>query len=78
MQRKIVIDTGVYTDLFNKGLYREIINPFQHVSYLAHPVLHELRTISYSLPCCLCNIGGKFVPSYTNSDGISEPGGLDL
>jgi predicted nucleic acid-binding protein len=42
MQRKIIIDTGVYIDLFNKGLYREIIDPFQHVTYLAHPVLHEL------------------------------------
>lgn len=42
MQRKIVIDTGVYIDLFNRGLNREIINPFQHVTYLAYPVLHEL------------------------------------
>jgi predicted nucleic acid-binding protein len=42
MQRKIIIDTGVYIDLFNRGLHREIINPFQHVTYLAYPVLHEL------------------------------------
>ena len=42
MQRKIIIDTGVYIDLFNGGLHREIINPFQHVTYLAYPVLHEL------------------------------------
>jgi len=42
MQRKIIIDTGVYIDLFNKDLYRKIINPFQHVTYLAYPVLHEL------------------------------------
>jgi len=42
MQRKIIIDTGVYIDLFNKGLNREIINPFQHLTYLAYPVLHEL------------------------------------
>jgi predicted nucleic acid-binding protein len=42
MQRKIIIDTGVYIDLFNRGLNREIINPFQHVTYLAYPVLHEL------------------------------------
>jgi predicted nucleic acid-binding protein len=42
MQRKIIIDTGVYIDLFNSGLHREIINPFQHVTYLAYPVLHEL------------------------------------
>jgi len=42
MQKKIIIDTGVYIDLFNRGLNREIINPFQHLSYLAYPVLHEL------------------------------------
>jgi predicted nucleic acid-binding protein len=42
MQRKIIIDTGVYIDLFNRGLNRAIINPFQHVTYLAYPVLHEL------------------------------------
>jgi predicted nucleic acid-binding protein len=42
MQRKIIIDTNVYIDLFNRGLHQEIINPFQHVTYLAYPVLHEL------------------------------------
>ena len=42
MQRKIIIDTGVYIDLFNRGLHKEIINPFQNVTYLAYPVLHEL------------------------------------
>ena len=42
MQKKIIIDTGVYIDLFNKGLSKEIINPFQHITYLAYPVLHEL------------------------------------
>lgn len=42
MQRKIIIDAGVYIDLFNKGHHKEIINPFQHVTYLAYPVLHEL------------------------------------
>ena len=42
MQRKIIIDTGVYINLFNRGLNRDIINPFQHVTYLAYPVLHEL------------------------------------
>ena len=42
MQRKIIIDTGVYIDLFNRGLNKEIINPFQNVTYLAYPVLHEL------------------------------------
>ena len=42
MQRKIIIDTGVYFDLFNRGHHKEIINPFQNVTYLAYPVLHEL------------------------------------
>jgi predicted nucleic acid-binding protein len=42
MQRKIIIDTGVYIDLFNRGLNRGIVNPFQHITYLAYPVLHEL------------------------------------
>ena len=42
MQRKVIIDTSVYIELFNKGLHQEIINPFQHVTYLAYPVLHEL------------------------------------
>ena len=42
MQRKIIIDTGVYIDLFNRGLNKEIFNPFQHITYLAYPVLHEL------------------------------------
>jgi predicted nucleic acid-binding protein len=42
MQRKIVIDTSVYIDIFNRNLHSEIINPFQHVTYLAYPVLHEL------------------------------------
>ena len=42
MQRKIIIDTGVYIDLFNRGLHRDIINPFLNVTYLAYPVLHEL------------------------------------
>ena len=42
MQRKIIIDTGVYIDLFNRGLNRGIVTPFQHVTYLSYPVLHEL------------------------------------
>ena len=42
MQRKVIIDTSVYIDLFNKGLHKEIINPFQHITFLAYPVLHEL------------------------------------
>ena len=42
MQQKIIIDTNVYIDIFNKGLYADIINPFQNITYLAYPVLHEL------------------------------------
>lgn len=42
MQEKIVIDTCVYIDLFNKGWYQEEINSFEKRMYLAHPVLHEL------------------------------------
>ena len=42
MQRKVIIDTSVYIDLFNKGLHKEIVDPFQHVTFLAYPVLHEL------------------------------------
>lgn len=42
MQRKIIIDTSVYIDIFNHNLHSDIINPFQNVTYLAYPVLHEL------------------------------------
>lgn len=42
MRRKVVIDTCVYIDFFNKNLYSEVVNPFQHATYLAYPVLHEL------------------------------------
>jgi predicted nucleic acid-binding protein len=44
MQRKIIIDTSVYIDIFNHNLHTEIINPFQNTTYLAYPVLHELWT----------------------------------
>lgn len=42
MQRKVIIDTSVYIDLFNYNRHSEIVNPFQNVAYLAYPVLHEL------------------------------------
>lgn len=42
MQRKVIIDTSVYIDLFNKGLHQEMVNPFRHITFLAYPVLHEL------------------------------------
>ncbi len=44
MQRKIIIDTSVYIDIFNHNLHTEIINPFQNTTYLTYPVLHELWT----------------------------------
>lgn len=42
MQRKIIIDTNIYIDLFNDGRHVEIVNAFVNITYLAHPVLHEL------------------------------------
>lgn len=42
MQRKIIIDTNVYIDLFNEGRRVEMVNAFVNITYLAHPVLHEL------------------------------------
>lgn len=42
MQKKIIIDTNVYIDIFNSGLHEHLRNPFQYVVFLAHPVLHEL------------------------------------
>lgn len=42
MQQKITIDTNIYIDIFNKGLHRNLRNPFQYIVFLAHPVLHEL------------------------------------
>ena len=42
MQKKIIIDTNIYIDIFNSGLHENLRNPFQYIVYLAHPVLHEL------------------------------------
>ncbi len=42
MQEKVVFDTGVYIGIFNKGLYKDEVNGFNKVMYLAPPVLHEL------------------------------------
>lgn len=42
MQQKVIIDTNIYIDIFNSGLYEILRNPFQHVVFLVHPVLHEL------------------------------------
>lgn len=42
MQEKVVVDTSVYIDVFNRGLHKEEIDGFNKIMYLAHPVLHEL------------------------------------
>lgn len=42
MQQKIIIDTNIYIDIFNRGLHVNLRNPFQYVVFLTHPVLHEL------------------------------------
>ncbi len=42
MQEKVVFDTSIYIGIFNRGLYTNEINWFNKVTYLVHPVLHEL------------------------------------
>ena len=42
MQEKVVFDTGVYIDLFSRGLHRQEIDGLNKMMFLAHPVLHEL------------------------------------
>ena len=42
MQRKIILDTDIYIDIFNSGLHENLRDPFQYIAFLAHPVLHEL------------------------------------
>ncbi len=42
MQRKVVIDTNVYIEIFNHDRYSDQINWFKNITYLAWPVLHEL------------------------------------
>lgn len=42
MQEKIIVDTNIYIEIFNSGLYEPLRNPFQYVVFLAYPVLHEL------------------------------------
>ena len=37
-----MFDTNVYLGIFNRGLYRDAINWSNKVTYLVHPVLHEL------------------------------------
>lgn len=47
MQRKIVIDTCVYIDIF-KGRYQVHLDFLNNVTYLAYPVFHELMMESKS------------------------------
>lgn len=42
MQRKVVIDTCIYIDIFNQDKHSGQINWFRNISHLAYPVLHEL------------------------------------
>ena len=42
MQEKVIFDTNIYIGIFNRGLYANEINWFNKVTYLVHPVLHEL------------------------------------
>lgn len=42
MQRKVVIDTNVYIEIFNNDVHSEQINWFKNITFLAWPVLHEL------------------------------------
>ena len=42
MQEKVVFDTSIYIGIFNKSRFTDEINWFNKVTYLVHPVLHEL------------------------------------
>ena len=42
MQEKVVFDTSVYIGIFNQSRFTNEINWFKKVTYLVHPVLHEL------------------------------------
>ena len=42
MQKRMVIDTNIYIEIFNSDLYTYLRDPFQYVVFLAYPVLHEL------------------------------------
>jgi predicted nucleic acid-binding protein len=42
VQEKIIVDTNIYIEIFNSGLYEPLRNPFRYVAFLAYPVLHEL------------------------------------
>ncbi len=42
MQKKVVIDTNVYIDIFNEAKYLQLRDPIGYIVFLAYPVLHEL------------------------------------
>jgi predicted nucleic acid-binding protein len=42
MQEKVVFDTNIYIGIFNRGQFTDEINWFKTITYLVHPVLHEL------------------------------------
>jgi predicted nucleic acid-binding protein len=42
MQEKVVFDTNIYIGIFNRGQFTHEINWFNTITYLVHPVLHEL------------------------------------
>ena len=42
MQEKVVFDTSIYIGIFNRSRFTNEINWFKKVTYLVHPVLHEL------------------------------------
>ncbi len=42
MQRKVIIDTNIYIDIFNAGRHEDLRNPLKYIVFLAHPILHEL------------------------------------
>lgn len=42
MQEKVVFDTNIYIGIFNRGQFTAEINWFNKITYLVHPVLHEL------------------------------------
>ncbi len=42
MQEKVVYDTNIYIGIFNRSQYIDEINWLRKVTYLVHPVLHEL------------------------------------
>jgi predicted nucleic acid-binding protein len=42
MQEKVVFDTNIYIGIFNRGQFTGEISWFNSITYLVHPVLHEL------------------------------------